>query len=397
MSEIQKIFTDKFIASIKPKKSLSTYADKQNRHLKLFVRPNGNRSYYFRAKMIGRDIKRKLGDVEQVTLNEARIMADAIRQSFGVKPKHISNSVEQSVVAGLSIDNLFSLYKHNELDSRNTIAGRTHSLVVAYNNHVSPLYGDLLVSSLNRKSARALMREYEAKGYATFNKVLTIFKASFNYAIEYEESLGIAVNPFQCIKKMPGVSRNRYLTHSEARDLLSALAVVNNQDVADIYRLALFTGARLSNVKQMKWSDISMNRRAWLIPASQTKTRQVYELPLISAALSVLQSRSTNNLGEYVFSSKTSKYGYITGGADVWKAALKSSGLYHDNPGIRPRPHDLRRTFATWQLQAGADISVVSKSLCHSSLKHTLVYAHSSADQLRGAINSAFDGLGQYS
>lgn len=397
MSEIQKLFTEKFILSVNPNKSISIYSDKSNKHLKLFVRPSGNKSYYFRAKIDGKDVKRKLGGCESMSLIEARIMSDVIKKSVTVRELSSSNIFEKSVIASLSIDDLFSLYRSNELDRRNTIAGRTHSLVVAYKNHVFLQHGDSLVSSLNRKSARALMREYEAKGYATFNKVLTIFKASFNYAVEYEENLGIAVNPFYSIKKMPGVSRNRYLTHSEARDLLSALAVVNNQDVADIYRLALFTGARLSNVKQMKWSDISINRRAWLIPANQTKTRQIYELPLIGAALSILQSRSTNNLGEYVFSSKTSKYGYITGGADVWKTALKLSGLYHDNPAIRPRPHDLRRTFATWQLQAGADISVVSKSLCHSSLKHTLVYAHSSEEQLRTAISSAFEGLGKYS
>ena len=74
----------------------------------------------------------------------------------------------------------------------------------------------------------------------------------------------------------------------------------------------------------------------------------------------------------------------------MWKSAIKRAGLYHENPNIRPRPHDLRRTFATWQIQSGADISVVSKALCHTSLKHTMIYAHTNTEQVRNSIDEAF-------
>jgi integrase len=220
-------------------------------------------------------------------------------------------------------------------------------------------------------------------------------KSAFNNLIDYEEGCDAMVNPFDRIKKMQGINRNRYLTHEEASRLLVALNQVANQDVADIYRLALFCGARLSNVKQMLWSDLNLQTGIWLIPATHTKTRQHYEIPLHDLALNVLNKRKrTATSSRFVFAARNkSKYGYITGGDPIWKQAIKAADLYHDNPNIRPRPHDLRRTFATWQIQSGADISIVSKSLCHTSLKHTMIYAHTNLVQVRNSINSAFKFL----
>jgi len=83
----------------------------------------------------------------------------------------------------------------------------------------------------------------------------------------------------------------------------------------------------------------------------------------------------------------------MTGGDQVWKEALIIAGLYHENPNIRPRPHDLRTTFATWQIQSVADVSVVAKALCHTSLKHTMIYAHTNVDQVRESLNGALKFL----
>ncbi len=213
--------------------------------------------------------------------------------------------------------------------------------------------------------------------------------------IDYEEQLGISVNPFERMKKMQSIARNRYLSYEEAGRLLNALSKVSDQDVADIYRIALFTGARLSNVKSMQWADLNLSSAIWLIPATLTKTRQQYEIPLHKAVLEILRARkSRGGSAHFVFPARNkSKYGYITGGDKIWKEAITLAGLYHENPNIRPRPHDLRRTFATWQIQSGADISVVSKALCHTSLKHTLIYAHTNMDQVRSAIEGAFEGI----
>lgn len=116
-------------------------------------------------------------------------------------------------------------------------------------------------------------------------------------------------------------------------------------------------------------------------------------LPDLAVQL-LIRRHLNSNSSKFVFpSQKRSKYGYMTGGDQVWKEALIIAGLYHENPNIRPRPYDLTRTFATWQIQSGADVSVVAKALCHTSLKHTMIYAHTNVDQLRESFNRALKCL----
>lgn len=395
MPEIKREFTEGFIESIKPTKSTQIYSNKSNCYLKLYVRPSGAKSYFLRTKLHGNDVKRKLGDVDTMSLSMAKVLAETYINNKKTKSKDLVSQLTSQLTSNVTIDHIFQLYKANELSLRSTIAGRTHGFDVAYNMHLKSEIGNYSIEELNKKFARNLFKKMETKGYATHNKLLSCMKSAFNYVIDYEDGFEQLINPFDRIKKMEGVNRNRYLTHQEASKLLEALKQVANQDVADIYRLALFTGARLSNVKQMLWSDINLASATWLIPATQTKTRQHYEIPLHKLVIDILfkRQKAVGN-SKFVFPSRNkSKYGYITGGDPIWKKAIKLAGLYHENPNIRPRPHDLRRTFATWQIQSGTDISIVSKSLCHTSLKHTMIYAHTNSDQVRDAINGAFDFL----
>lgn len=377
-------FTDRRVKSISADAKTKTYSDQALSNLKLTITPNGTKTFYVRFKHKNVPINYKLGDASTLSVDDAR--------SRAVEYMNFTTGLKLEQGTGATINDVFELYRVNELAKKTTVAGRTHALEISYNKHVKPRMGKMLIDNVSRKVARGIFADMEALGYSVHNRCLTAIKSAFGYVMEYEDDLEISLNPFVGIKKMTEVQRNRYLTHEEARRLLKALAEEDNQDVADVYRVALFTGARLSNVKMMQWHEIDFSSGQWLIPATNTKTSKVYQIPLHNFVLDLLKKRQVKQGdSNYVFASKRSKYGYITGGDPIWKSAIKEAGLYHDNPNIRPRPHDLRRTFATWQIQSGADISIVSKSLCHTSLKHTMIYAHTNTEQVRNSINKAFE------
>jgi len=48
--------------------------------------------------------------------------------------------------------------------------------------------------------------------------------------------------------------------------------------------------------------------------------------------------------------------------------------------------HDLRHTFASWLVQAGAPLTEVRDLLGHASIEMTERYAHLAPDRLRGAV-----------
>ncbi len=75
----------------------------------------------------------------------------------------------------------------------------------------------------------------------------------------------------------------------------------------------------------------------------------------------------------------------------VWKPALAKAGLTK-----RPRIHDLRHTYATWQLAAGRPITAVQRALGHESITTTVdTYGHAMPDDLRAdaaSIEAALAG-----
>ncbi|MFZ8198973.1 Arm DNA-binding domain-containing protein [Alteromonas portus] len=72
MPEIIKNLTDKFLCDIKPKSSSQIFRDKHRTYLKFVVRPSGSKSFYYRVKKNGKDLKRKIGDASTMSLATAR-------------------------------------------------------------------------------------------------------------------------------------------------------------------------------------------------------------------------------------------------------------------------------------------------------------------------------------
>ena len=56
---------------------------------------------------------------------------------------------------------------------------------------------------------------------------------------------------------------------------------------------------------------------------------------------------------------------------------------------ISIRIHDCRHSFASWLVEAGYSLYVVSKALGHASSRTTERYAHVADETLRGASNAA--------
>ena len=95
--------------------------------------------------------------------------------------------------------------------------------------------------------------------------------------------------------------------------------------------------------------------------------------------------------GEYVFcNADGGPVRYPRFWRDVWNPAVEAAGL---EP--RPTPHDLRHTFASWQLTGGTPILVVSRQLGHESIAITAdIYAdvdRASAKQAAVLMDSMLD------
>lgn len=158
-----------------------------------------------------------------------------------------------------------------------------------------------------------------------------------------------------------------------------------NTTVQDYVYLSIFTGARKSNVLAMKWNEIDFNRREWRIP--ETKNGEPLIVPLLEAAMNILNTRKENNDGSpYIFPGTGAK-GHFDDPKRGWQRILKRAGIED------LRIHDIRRTMGSYQAMTGASLAIIGKSLEHKSQQATQVYARLHNDPVRAAMEKAAEEM----
>lgn len=140
--------------------------------------------------------------------------------------------------------------------------------------------------------------------------------------------------------------------------------------------MILLTGARPSEIENLKWSEIDIQASCLRLTNSKTG----YSIrPLASAALAVFGSVPRNGASDFVFPSMRGA-GPYTGSKKLWNQARQLAGL----PG-RVRYH-ARHAVATLALSAGHDLASVSAIMGHKGPRTTLsTYSHVIDSRAAGA------------
>jgi integrase len=155
----------------------------------------------------------------------------------------------------------------------------------------------------------------------------------------------------------PTVAGERcYLTIEEIRTLADTPC---EPRIAYPFLFACFTGLRLSDVRNLKWSDI----RNGVIFLRQRKTGEFVQVPVGKNASKFLRDNDSEN----VFHDFPSCEVWFTQKLKDWvaKAGIKKNVSFHV----------ARHTFATLTLANGADLFTVSKLLGHTKITTTQIYA----------------------
>lgn len=211
----------------------------------------------------------------------------------------------------------------------------------------------------------------------TANRVIAMASSLFGYAKEHRLFKG--VNPAHDIKKFPETKRDRFLQSDELPAFFKSLSEEPNGMLRDYFLISLLTGARRSNVQEMQWSDIHLERGEWRIPT--TKNGDSQTVTLTAEVVEILRARQGNN-PTWVFPG-TGSTGHIVEPKKAWKRVLERAGISN------LRIHDLRRTLGSWQAKTGASLVIVGKSLNHKSPSTTAIYARLDLDPVRESVDRA--------
>lgn len=203
---------------------------------------------------------------------------------------------------------------------------------------------------------------------STVNRELAVLRHVLNRCVTDWDMLDSA-------PKVPMFRLDRIEPRWATREQVHALLAKLPPHSRDMTILACATGLRRSNITGLEWSRVDPERRTAFIPATQAKGRRAIVVPLNGDALAVLERwRGRHERYVFVFRKRAPIKQVAT---RKWRNACKAVGL----EGFRF--HDLRHTWASWQVQAETPLSHLQELGGWASFSMVQRYAHLSPGHLK--------------
>jgi integrase len=242
-------------------------------------------------------------------------------------------------------------------------------------------WGTRKALSITESDVRALHGTLgDQHGRVQANRAVQLLRRMYNWA-------RLGVNPAaKAVTMFKEASRTRFVQPYELPKLFAALnAPDTNPIIRDFIYVALFTGARRSNVAAMRDTEIDLSAATWIIPSGKSKNGQPMTVPLVPEVLKIIKARMGHESG-FIFPG-SGKSGHLEDPKATWRAVLKRAGLED------LRLHDLRRTLGSWQAAGGSSLPIIGASLGHMDSATTQIYARLNLDPVRASVMTATSAM----
>ncbi len=278
-----------------------------------------------------------------------------------------------------TVNSAWELYKSLILTSIKIKNQKTE--IGRWENHIEPLLGKRVLDDLTSLDYLELRRNIETKGLSpqTVKHCLSLLRRvlirSHEWGLMNKEPA-----PFKNTLPKFDNRRVRFLTKEET---LILLRTIKDKEKAnnwyDIVIFALNTGLRKGEIFNLSRNDINIQNR--YLTVLDTKNNKNRIIPLNNLSLGIIQRRLSNKKNYYIFTYNNNR---------IYEKSVKEIGL---NNGVKdPRHkvvfHTLRHTFASWLVQDGIPLNLVSKLLGHSNIQMTMRYSHLAPEEGFSAVNT---------
>lgn len=242
--------------------------------------------------------------------------------------------------------------------------------------------GDLQLADITTR----LIEDYLLKRATTISlyaarRDLIVLSSAFSKAVKDGYMLS---NPCNGIKrfKLPQV-QPKFYTHEEFEKLINKIG--DKEEMRDIVIFAVNTGLRQMEIITLVWNQFDAVQKMVTLTNQVhiTKTKRVRSIPLNPDALDIVLKRYENR-------KETIENIFTLDGVPINPNILTQRfKKFVINSKINPKLnfHSLRHTFASWLVQSGVSIYVVSKLLGHSNVTTTEIYSHLRSDDFKEAVN----------
>lgn len=273
----------------------------------------------------------------------------------------------------------------------------------ALKNHIIPILGDIKLKELNREILQFFI--YKVQGeYSLSEKTTKDYVAIIKQIMIDGQEEGVipnfAINKRKLKYKkqeLIGTTKDTY-TEDEYKKIINNL--LNKIDYTKLgILIGLYTGMRIGEICALQFSDVDFINKT--INVNKTLQR-IYDPTNIEKPTKIqITSTKTNSstriipitdeMMEILRSMNSGDDNYILTGTEKYsepRTFRKKYTNFMKKIEINPlKFHSLRHTFASMNIENGADIKTISQILGHSDIDTTLkVYTHSSEKQKLKAI-----------
>lgn len=211
---------------------------------------------------------------------------------------------------------------------------------------------------------------------STVDRKLSVLKTFFGWLVKEEMLLrdpSAKINPPKKPKRLP-----KSLSIEELEIVRDSCETLRERALIEVMYA---TGCRLSEVMNMKISDINSREMSMHVIGKGDKERVVY-----------LSIKAMHQLRKYLNTRKDEcEYLFVTERKPYRKMSNRNIERIIDKIETRSKiskkltPHVFRHTFATLAMENGADLADVQQLLGHEDPSTTLVYSHVSEERKKQA------------
>lgn len=341
------------------------------------ITPKGRRVYCLQYRINGRLRRYTIGRHGSLTAEQAR--HEAIRLlgqvAAGIDPAEIKQAGNNSPTVAELADRYMK--EHAEVKKKPlSIKADERSLRLA----ILPQLGHLKISSVTASDLTRFHHAFKDEPVKA-NRALSLLSKMFNLA----EKWGLrpsGSNPCRHVEKYKEKPKERFLSAEELARLGQALAkaeAVKSEmpGVLTAIRLLVLTGARLSEILNLRWEDVDLDLEIIQIQDSKTGYKI---LPLSSPAVEVLEKAPHLENNPWVCPG--ARIGrHLVNLQKPWRR-LRADARLDD-----VRLHDLRHSFASMGAADGMGLPIIGALLGHKRASTTERYAHLANDPLRKATD----------
>lgn len=392
--------TKRVVDAAKSQEKLRFLWDDALKGFGLQITPAGVKSYVVSYRTeAGRTRRMVIGRHGELAPDQARKLAAA--KLGEVRMGRDPAAERQALRAAETVADLLDKYLSEHVEVHNAATTLVHATRVV-EKVLKPRVGKIKLASFGRADVVKLHRAL-ADTPRQANLALAILSKAFNLA----ETWGLRPensNPTRLVKRYAETERERFLNMEElarlgaaldeaeakglpwkvkaegdalkhlAKDTEARRAAVSAPAIAAI-RLLLLTGARLSEVLELKWNHVDAEAGTVAFPARKGGGRRAH--PVGAGALAVLAGLPRR--GPWVLPRDADPKRHVSKEVveNAWQRIRAHAGL--DDV----RLHDLRHTVGTFAGQAGSNAFLISHLLRHSNLTMTNRYVSPDADPIR--------------